>query len=139
MSLRLSFEDKLAAYLTSVSPSKPTGLNIQAAHRIDDLATPALVIHAENAETLEEGLQGNTRKITVQATVMTPVQESGTVASHNAFLLWTEARLKDRPAMISGITSGVTILGSHITSERTESSDKAMADSVTAVFYVDPA
>ena len=139
MSLRLSFESRLADYLSVVSPSKPDGLNIQAAHRIDELATPALVIHAESAETLEEGLQGNTRKITVQATVMTPVQEAGTVASHNAFFLWTEARLKDRASMISGITAGVTILGSHLTGEKTEGNDKAMADSVTAVFYVDPA
>ena len=139
MSLRLSFESKLADYLTAVSPSKPSGLNIQAAHRIDELATPALVIHAESAETMEEGIQTNTRKITVQASVMTPIQESGTVASHNSFFLWTEARLKDRTAMISGVTAGVTILGSHITGERTESNDKAMADSVTAVFYVDPA
>ena len=74
----------------------------------------------------------------LQATVMTPIQESGTVASHNAFFLWTEARLKDRAAMISGITDGVTILGSHIRGEKTEGNDKAMADSVTAVFYVDP-
>lgn len=139
MSLRLSFEEKLAAYLTTVSPSKPSGLNVQAAHRIDELVTPALVIHAENADPLEDGLQSNTRKITVQATVMTPVQESGTVASHNAFFLWTEARLKDRAAITSAITTGVTILGSHITGERTESNDKAMTDSVTAVFYVDPA
>ena len=138
MSLRLSFESKLADYLTTVSPAKPSGLNIQAAHRIDELATPALVIHAENAEAIEEGLQTNTRKVTVQATVMTPIQESGTVASHNAFFLWTEARLKDRAAMISGITAGVTILGSHISGEKTEGNDKAMADSVTAVFYVDP-
>ena len=138
MSLRLSFESKLADYLTAVSPAKPSGLNIQAAHRIDELATPALVIHAESAEAIEEGLQTNTRKITVQATVMTPIQESGTVASHNAFFLWTEARLKDRAAMISGITAGVTILGSHISGEKTEGNDKAMADSVTAVFYVDP-
>jgi len=138
MSLRLSFESKLTDYLSAVSPSKPSGLNIQAAHRIDELATPALVIHAENAETMEEGIQTNTRKITVQATVMTPIQETATVASHNSFFLWTEARLKDRAAMISGITAGVTILGSHISGEKTEGNDKAMADSVTAVFYVDP-
>lgn len=139
MSLRLSFEAKLTAYLTAVSPSKPSGLNVQAAHKISDLEMPALVIHAENAEAITEGLQGNTRKITVQATVMTPVQDTATVASHNSFFLWTEARLKDRAAMISGITAGVTILGSHLTGERTETNDKAMADSVTAVFYVDPA
>lgn len=139
MSLRLFFEDKLTSYLTTVSPSKPAGLNVQAAHKISDLELPALVIHAEAAEAIEEGLQGNTRKITVQVTVMTPVQETATVASHNAFFLWAEARLKDRAAMISGITAGVTILGSHLAGERTESNDKAMADSITAVFYVDPA
>ena len=139
MSLRLTFEDKLTAYLTAVSPAKPAGLNIQAAHKISDLETPALVIHAESAEAMEEGLQTNTRKITVQASVMTPIQETSTVASHNAFFLWTEARLKDRTAMISGITAGVTLLGSHISGERTETNDRSMADSVTAVFYVDPA
>ena len=139
MSLRLSFEDKLTSYLTTVSPSKPAGLNVQAAHKISDLELPALVIHAESAEAIEEGLQGNTRKITVQATVMTPVQETATVASHNAFFLWAEARLKDRAAMMSGITAGVTILGSHIQNERTETNERSMADSVTVVFYVDPA
>jgi len=139
MSLRLSFEDKLTSYLTTVSPSKPAGLNVQAAHKISDLELPALVIHVESAEAIEEGLQGNTRKITVQATVMTPVQETATVASHNAFFLWAEARLKDRAAMMSGITAGVTILGSHIQNERTETNERSMADSVTVVFYVDPA
>lgn len=138
MSLRLTFEDKLTSYLTTVSPSRPSGLNVQAAHKISDLEMPALVIHAESAEPMEEGLQGNTRKITVQASVMTPIQETSTVASHNAFFLWTEARLKDRTAMISGITAGVTLLGSHISGERTETNDRSMADSVTAVFYVDP-
>lgn len=139
MSLRLSFESKLADYLTSVSPSKPASLQVQAAHKITDLEMPALVIHAESAETMEEGIQTNTRKITVQASVMTPIQETATVASHTAAFLWAEARLKDRAAMISGITAGVTILGSHISGEKTEGNDKAMADSVTAVFYVDPA
>jgi len=139
MSLRLTFEDKLTAYLTAVSPAKPVGLNIQAAHKISELETPALVIHAESAEVIEEGLQGNTRKVTVQATVMTPIQETSTVASHNAFFLWSEARLKDRAALISGITAGVTILGSHVQGERTETNERAMADSVTAIFYVDPA
>jgi len=61
------------------------------------------------------------------------------VASHNAFFLWSEARLKDRAALISGITVGVTLLGSHISGERTETNDRSMCDSVTAVFYVDPA
>jgi hypothetical protein len=139
MSLRLTFEDKLTSYLTTVSPSRPSGLNVQAAHKISDLEMPALVIHAESAEAIEEGLQGNTRKITVQATVMTPVQDTATVASHTANFLWAEARLKDRSALISGITAGVTILGSHIGTERTESNERAMADSVTAIFYVDPA
>jgi len=139
VSLRLSFESRLADYLTSVSPSKPAALQVQAAHKITDLEMPALVIHAESAETMEEGIQTNTRKITVQASVMTPIQETATVASHTAAYLWAEARLKDRAAMISGITAGMTLLGSHIQSERTESNDKAMADSLTAVFYVDPA
>jgi hypothetical protein len=40
--------------------------------------------------------------------------------------------------MISGITAGVTILGSHIQAERTETNERAMADSLTAIFYVDP-
>ena len=139
MSLRLTFEDKLTSYLTTVSPSKPSGLNVQAAHKVSDLEMPALVIHAESAEAIEEGIQGNTRKITVQATVMTPVQDTATVASHTANFLWAEARLKDRSALISGITAGVTILGSHIGTERTESNERAMADSATAIFYVDPA
>ena len=139
MSLRLTFEDKLTSYLTTVSPSRPSGLNVQAAHKISDLEMPALVIHAESAEAIEEGIQGNTRKITVQATVMTPVQDTATVASHTANFLWAEARLKDRSALISGITAGVTILGSHIGTEWTESNERAMADSVTAIFYVDPA
>lgn len=139
MSLRLTFEDKLTSYLTTVSPSKPSGLNVQAAHKVSDLEMPALVIHAESAEAIEEGIQGNTRKITVQATVMTPVQDTATVACHTANFLWAEARLKDRSALISGITAGVTILGSHIGTERTESNERAMADSVTAIFYVDPA
>lgn len=139
MSLRLSFESKLADYLTAVSPSKPFALQVQAAHKITELEMPALVIHAESAETMEEGIQTNTRKITVQASVMTPIQETATVASHTAAFLWAEARLKDRAAMISGITAGVTILGSHIQAERTETNERAMADSLTAVFYVDPA
>jgi len=139
MSLRLSFEAKLADYLTTVSPSKPSTLQVQAAHKITDLEMPALVVHAESAEPVEEGLQGTTRKITVQATVMTPIQETATVASHTAAFLWAEARLKDRAAMISGITAGVTLLGSHIQAERTETNERAMADSVTAVFFVNPA
>jgi hypothetical protein len=139
MSLRLSFENKLASYLTTVSPSKPTGLNIQAGHKISELDLPALVIHAESAESIEDGLQGNTRKITVQATVMTPVDDAQTVVSHTASFLWAEARLKDRASIISGVTAGVSVLGSYIQAERTETNERAMADSITAVFFVDPA
>jgi len=139
MSLRLSFEDKLASYLTTVSPSKPTGLNIQAGHKISELDLPALVIHAESAESIEDGLQGNTRKITVQATVMTPVDDAQTVVSHTASFLWAEARLKDRASIISGVTAGVSVLGSYIQAERTETNERAMADSITAIFFVDPA
>ncbi|NBQ64091.1 MAG: hypothetical protein EBS49_00905 [Verrucomicrobia bacterium] len=139
MSLRLLFEEKLADYLTTVSPSKPSALQVQAAHKITELEMPALVIHAESAETMDEGIQTNTRKITVQASVMTPIQETATVPSHTAAFLWAEARLKDRSAIISGVTAGVTILGSYIQSERTESNERAMSDSFTAVFYVDPA
>jgi hypothetical protein len=139
MSLRLSFENKLASYLTTVSPSKPTGLNIQAGHKISELDLPALVIHAESAESIEDGLQGNTRKITVQATVMTPVDDAQTVVSHTASFLWAEARLKDRASIISGVTAGVSVLGSYIQAERTETNERAMADSITAIFFVDPA
>lgn len=138
MSLRLSFENKLASYLTAVSPSKPTGLNIQAGHKISELDLPALVIHAESAESIEDGLQGNTRKITVQATVMTPVDDAQTVVSHTASFLWAEARLKDRASIISGVTVGVSVLGSYIQAERTETNERAMADSITAIFFVDP-
>jgi len=138
MSLRLSFENKLASYLTTVSPSKPTGLNIQAGHKISELDLPALVIHAESAESIEDGLQGNTRKITVQATVMTPVDDAQTVVSHTASFLWAEARLKDRASIISGVTVGVSVLGSYIQAERTETNERAMADSITAIFFVDP-
>jgi hypothetical protein len=138
MSLRLSFENKLASYLTTVSPSKPAGLNIQAGHKISELDLPALVIHAESAESIEDGLQGNTRKITVQATVMTPVDDAQTVVSHTASFLWAEARLKDRASIISGVTAGVSVLGSYIQAERTETNERAMADSITAVFFVDP-
>jgi hypothetical protein len=139
MSLRLSFEDKLASYLTTVSPSKPAGLNIQPGHKISELDLPALVIHAESAESIEDGLQGNTRKITIQATVMTPVDDAQTVVSHTASFLWAEARLKDRASIISGVTAGVSVLGSYIQAERTETNERAMADSITAVFFVDPA
>ena len=139
MSLRLSFEDKLASYLTTVSPSKPAGLNIQPGHKISELDLPALVIHAESAESIEDGLQGNTRKITVQATVMTPVDDAQTVVSHTASFLWAEARLKDRASIISGVTAGVSVLGSYIQAERTETNERAMADSITAIFFVDPA
>jgi hypothetical protein len=139
MSLRLSFENKLASYLTTVSPSKPAGLNIQAGHKISELDLPALVIHAESAESIEDGLQGNTRKITVQATVMTPVDDAQTVVSHTASFLWAEARLKDRASIISGVTAGVSVLGSYIQAERTETNERAMADSITAIFFVDPA
>ena len=139
MSLRLSFEDKLASYLTTVSPSKPTGLNIQPGHKISELDLPALVIHAESAESIEDGLQGNTRKITVQATVMTPVDDAQTVVSHTASFLWAEARLKDRTSIMAGVTAGVSVLGSYIQAERTETNERAMADSITAIFFVDPA
>ena len=71
MSLRLDFESALTIYLTTVSPSKPYGLNIQAGHRIDDLQVPALIIHAETAEPSEQGVQSTTRKITIEATVLT--------------------------------------------------------------------
>jgi hypothetical protein len=139
MSLRLSFEDKLASYLTTVSPSKPAGLNIQAGHKISELDLPALVIHAESAESIEDGLQGNTRKINVQATVMTPVDDAQTVVSHTASFLWAEARLKDRASIMAGVTAGVSVLGSYIQAERTETNERAMADSITAIFFVDPA
>jgi hypothetical protein len=137
MSLRLSFENKLASYLTTVSPSKPAGLNIQAGHKISELDLPALVIHAESAESIEDGLQGNTRKITVQATVMTPVDDAQTVVSHTASFLWAEARLKDRASIMAGVTAGVSVLGSYIQAERTETNERAMADSITAIFFVD--
>jgi len=139
MSLRLDFENALTSYLTTVSPSKPTGLNIQAGHRIDDLQVPALIIHAESAEPAEQGIQSTTRKITIEATVLTPMQETGTVASHNAFFKWTEARLRNKDAMVTAITAGMSLLGSYITSEKSAGNDQAMGDSVTAVFWVNPA
>lgn len=138
MSLRLAFEDKLASYLSTVSPSKPSGLNIQPGHKITELELPALVIHANNSEVIQEGLQGNTRKITVQATVMTPVDDAQTVVSHTASFLWAEARLKDRAAIMAGVTAGVSVLGGYIQSEQTETNERAMADSITAIFFVDP-
>lgn len=138
MSLRLDFESALTSYLTTVSPSKPSGLNIQAGHRIDDLQVPALVIHAESAEPAEGGIQSTTRKITVEATVITPIQEGGTAVSHSSFFKWTESSLRNKDSMISSITAGMSLLGSYITSEKSAMNDQAMSDTVTAVFWVNP-
>ena len=67
------------------------------------------------------------------------MQETGTVASHNAFFKWTEARLRNKDAMVTAITAGMSLLGSYITAEKSAGNDQAMGDSVTAVFWVNPA
>jgi hypothetical protein len=69
---------------------------------------------------------------------MTPVDDAQTVVSHTASFLWAEARLKDRASIISGVTVGVSVLGGYIQAERTETNERAMADSITAIFFVDP-
>ena len=136
MSLRLDFENALTSYLTTVSPSKPTGLNIQAGHRIDDLQVPALIIHAESAEPISDGNPGADRKIRIDASVITPMQETGTATSHSAFFLWTCERLRNSSAICSAVTSGMTVYGSYIADEKSSGNDQAMGDTVSAFFFV---
>ena len=136
MSLRLDFENALTSYLTTVSPSKPTGLNIQAGHRIDDLQVPALIIHAESAEPISDGNPSADRKIRIDATVITPIQETGTTVSHSAFYLWTCERLRNNSAICSAITSGMTVYGSYIADEKSSGNEQAMGDTVSAFFFV---
>jgi len=136
MSLRLDFESALTSYLTTVSPSKPTGLNVQAGHRIDDLQVPALIIHAEAAEPITEGNPGADRKIKIDATVITPMQETGTAVSHSAAFLWACERLRDSSAISSAITVGMSVYGSYIADEKSSGNETAMGDTVTAFFYV---
>ena len=115
MSLRLTSEDGLAAYLTAAS--KPAELYVQAGHRIADLQLPACIVHAESSAPVVEGSLATTRKVTFACSILTPIEVASTVTAHRTNFDWLNTKLTAvttiyNPrynASIEGISSGASV------------------------------
>ena len=131
MSLRLAAEDGLAAYLSTAS--KPTGLYVQAGHRIAELQLPACIVHAESSVPVVEGSLATTRKVTFTCSIMTPLEVASTVTAHRTNFDWLNTKL----TAVTSIT-GATLMGGYLGEESTGSNDKVMEDSVKYTAFVTP-
>jgi hypothetical protein len=131
MSLRLAAEDGLAAYLNGAS--KPSGLYVQAGHRIADLQLPACIVHAESSVPVVEGSLATTRKVTFTCSIMTPLEVASTVTAHRTNFDWLNTKL-------TAVTTiaGATFMGGYLGEESTGSNDKVMEDSVKFTAFVTP-
>ena len=132
MSLRLKTEDAMAAYLNGKS-GKPAGYVVQAGHRIANLQLPAVVVHAEQSEPVVEGSTATERKVTLNCTVMTPLETATAVTAHRSAFEWLNTAL-------SAITSlsAVTFMGGYPGAEQTGTNDKVQQDGVTYTAFVRP-
>lgn len=131
MSLRLTSEDGLAAYLNTAS--KPAGLYVQAGHRIADLKLPACIVHAESSVPVVEGSLATTRKVTFACSIMTPIEVASTVTAHRTYFDWLNTKL----TAVTTIT-GATLMGGYLGEESTGSNDKVMEDTVKFTAFVQP-
>ena len=132
MSLRLKTEDAFATYL-SASATKPSGYVVQAGHRIADLQLPAVVVHAEQGEPVVDGSLSQERKVTVNFSVMTPVETASVATTHRAAFQWLNDRLSGTTAL-----STVTFMGGYFGQESTGNSDKVMQDGLAYTAFVRP-
>lgn len=132
MSLRLNTEDAFSALLEA-SASKPAGYVVQAGHRIADLQLPAVIVHADSSSPVVEGSSGLERKVTMQCTIMTPVDASSAVTAHRAAFSWLNTALSSVTAV-----SVVTFMGGYFGSEQSGSNDKVMEDSLQYTAFVRP-
>ena len=131
MSLRLTSEDGLAAYLNAAS--KPAGLYVQAGHRIADLQLPACIVHAESSVPVVVGSLATTRKVTFACSILTPLEVASTVTAHRTNFDWLNTKL----TAVTTIT-GATLMGGYLGEESTGSNDKVMEDTVKFTAFVQP-
>lgn len=132
MSLRLKTEDAMAAYLNGKS-GKPASYVVQAGHRIADLQLPAVVVHAEQSEPVVEGSAAAERKVTVNCSVMTPLETATAVTAHRSAFDWLNTALAELSQLAT-----VTFLGGHPGAEQTATSERVMQDGVTYTAFVRP-
>lgn len=132
MSLRLKTEDAFATYL-SAATGKPSGYVVQAGHRIEDLQLPAVVVHAEQSEPVVEGSTAAERKVTLNCSIMTPIETATAVSSHRAAFDWLNTALAATTAL-----SSVTFMGGYLGAEQTGTNEKVMQDGVTYTAFIRP-
>lgn len=132
MSLRLKTEDAFATYL-SASTAKPAGYVVQAGHRIADLELPAVVVHAEQSEPVVEGSVSGERKVTLNFSIMTPLETASVATTHRSAFDWLNTRLA-----ATTVLSTVTFMGGYPGAEQTGTNDKVMQDGVTYIAFVRP-
>lgn len=132
MSLRLKTEDAFATYL-SAATGKPAAYIVQAGHRIADLQLPAMVVHAEQSEPVTEGSPAGDRKVTLNCSVMTPVETATAVTAHRSAFQWLNASLAATTAL-----SAVTFYGGYLGAEQTGTNERVMQDGVTYTAFVRP-
>lgn len=132
MSLRLKTEDAFATYL-SAATAKPSGYVVQAGHRIADLQLPAVVVHAEQSEPVVEGSTAPERKVTLNCSIMTPLETATAVTAHRSAFEWLNTALAATTAL-----SAVTFMGGYLGAEQTGSNDKVQQDGVTFTAFVRP-
>lgn len=132
MSLRLKTEDAFTNYL-SAATAKPEGYVVQAGHRIAELKLPAVVVHAEQSEPVVEGSTATERKVTLNCSVMTPVETATAVTTHRAAFSWLNAALTAVTSL-----SDVTFMGGFLGAEQTGTNDKVQQDGVTYTTFVRP-
>lgn len=132
MSLRLTAEDGLAAYLTT-AVSKPANLTVQAGHRILDLTLPGCVVHAESSEPVVEGSLLTPRKVTFLCSIMTPIEVANTVTAHRTAFAWLNTSLTNVTTI-----AGATLMGGFLGEETTGNNDKVMEDAVKFTAFIQP-
>jgi type IV secretory pathway TraG/TraD family ATPase VirD4 len=132
MSLRLKTEDAFTTYLTA-STAKPSGYVVQAGHRIADLELPAVVVHAEQSEPVVEGSVSGERKVTLNFSIMTPMETSSVATTHRSAFDWLNTALA-----ATTVLSAVTFMGGYPGAEQTGTNDKVMQDGLTYTAFVRP-
>lgn len=132
MSLRLKTEDAFAAYLSGAT-GKPAAYVVQAGHRIADLQLPAVVVHAEQSEPVVEGSTAAERKVTLNCSIMTPIETATAVTAHRSAFEWLNSSLAATTAL-----STVTFMGGYLGAEQTGTNDKVQQDGVTFTAFVRP-
>ena len=106
---------------------------VQAGHRIADLQLPAVVVHAEQSEPVVEGSTATERKVTLNCSVMTPIETATAVTSHRSAFEWLNTALAATTAL-----SVVTFMGGYPGAEQTGTNDRVMQDGITYTAFVRP-